>query len=67
MDQRQAIKRSLAGVTAAILAGGLGTRLLSLVADRPKALAEIQGRPFLSYLLDLYSIAEQFFIPQALV
>jgi len=38
-------------VTAAILAGGLGTRLRSVVKDRPKVLAEIHGRPFLSYLL----------------
>jgi NDP-sugar pyrophosphorylase family protein len=39
-------------VTAVILAGGLGTRLLSVVADRPKVLAEINGKPFLSYLFD---------------
>lgn len=39
-------------VTAAILAGGLGTRLRSVVADRPKVLAEVGGRPFLAYLLD---------------
>jgi len=39
-------------VLAVILAGGLGTRLRSVVADRPKVLAEIHGRPFLSYLLD---------------
>jgi D-glycero-alpha-D-manno-heptose 1-phosphate guanylyltransferase len=39
-------------LTAVILAGGLGTRLRSAVADRPKALAEINGRPFLAYLLD---------------
>jgi NDP-sugar pyrophosphorylase family protein len=38
--------------TALILAGGLGTRLRSAVGDRPKALAEIQGRPFLAYMLD---------------
>jgi NDP-sugar pyrophosphorylase family protein len=38
--------------TAAILAGGLGTRLRTVVADRPKVMAEIHGRPFLSYLLD---------------
>jgi len=39
-------------VSVAILAGGLGTRLRSVVADRPKVLAPIHGRPFLSYLLD---------------
>lgn len=39
-------------ITAVILAGGKGTRLRSVVADRPKVLAEIHGRPFLSYLLD---------------
>jgi len=40
------------GVTAAILAGGLGTRLRAVVADRPKVLAPVGGRPFLTYLLD---------------
>ncbi|MGE5217846.1 MAG: HAD-IIIA family hydrolase [Chloroflexota bacterium] len=35
-----------------MLAGGLGTRLRSKVADRPKALAEVRSRPFLAYLLD---------------
>ncbi len=39
-------------VTAAILAGGLGTRLRSAVSDRPKVLAEICGRPFLAHVLD---------------
>jgi NDP-sugar pyrophosphorylase family protein len=38
--------------TVAVLVGGLGTRLRSVVADRPKPLAEIHGRPFLDYLLD---------------
>jgi D-glycero-alpha-D-manno-heptose 1-phosphate guanylyltransferase len=42
----------LADITAAILAGGLGTRLRSVISDRPKVLAEIHGRPFLTYLLD---------------
>ena len=41
-----------ADITAAILCGGLGTRLRSAVADRPKALAPVRGRPFLTYLLD---------------
>ena len=47
----------LEGVTAAVLAGGLGTRLRSVVADRPKVLAEVAGRPFLSYLLDQLAAA----------
>ena len=38
-----------------ILAGGLGTRLQSVVSDRPKAMAEINGRPFLDILIDYLS------------
>lgn len=38
--------------TAAILAGGLGTRLRSRIADRPKVLALVHGRPYLAYLLE---------------
>ena len=45
------------GLTAAILAGGLGTRLRPVVADRPKVLADVQGRPFLTYLLDQIAAA----------
>lgn len=37
---------------AIILAGGLGTRLRSEVSDVPKAMALINGRPFIEYLLD---------------
>src|SRR5438874_6043081 len=39
-------------VSAAILAGGLGTRLRSVVADRPKILAPVHGRPYVTFLLD---------------
>ena len=35
-----------------ILCGGLGSRLRSAVADRPKPMAPINGRPFLSILVD---------------
>lgn len=38
---------------AIILAGGLGTRIRSVVPDLPKVLAEVSGRPFIEYLLDL--------------
>jgi len=37
---------------AVIMAGGLGTRLGKLTADKPKPMLDIRGRPFLSYLLD---------------
>lgn len=38
---------------AVILAGGKGTRLMPLTADRPKPMVEIHGRPFLEYLIEL--------------
>jgi D-glycero-alpha-D-manno-heptose 1-phosphate guanylyltransferase len=34
-----------------VLAGGLGTRLKSLLGNRPKPMASIANRPFLEYLL----------------
>jgi len=42
-------------VEAILLAGGLGNRLRSKVADRPKVMAEINQQPFLSYLLNYLS------------
>jgi len=36
---------------AIILAGGLGTRLRSVVSDKPKCMAPISGKPFLYYLI----------------
>lgn len=41
-------------ITAIILAGGLGTRLRSVVPDLPKPMAPVNGRPFLSYLMDYW-------------
>ncbi len=40
------------GVDALILCGGLGTRLRSVVADRAKPMAEIDGKPFLEIVVD---------------
>jgi NDP-sugar pyrophosphorylase family protein len=37
---------------AVILAGGKGTRLQSVLSDRPKPMAEIGGRPFLDFLIE---------------
>ena len=35
-----------------ILAGGFGSRLRSVVSDRPKVLAEINGKPFITFILN---------------
>lgn len=39
-------------INVAILVGGLGTRLQTVVNDRPKVMVLINGRPFLTYILD---------------
>ncbi len=54
-QRRKRVK--LSDITVVILAGGLGTRLHSVLSDRPKVLAEVLGRPFLTYLLDQLSSA----------
>jgi D-glycero-D-manno-heptose 1,7-bisphosphate phosphatase len=38
------------------VAGGRGTRLRPLTDDRPKAMVEVGGRPFLAHLLDLLAL-----------
>lgn len=43
---------NLSHITAAILAGGQGTRLRNVIGDQPKVLANVCGRPFIAYLLD---------------
>ena len=48
----------LSNVTAVVLAGGFGTRLRSVVADRPKVMAQVNGRPFLTYILDQLAATE---------
>ena len=37
-----------------MLAGGFGTRLRAAVADVPKPMAPVEGRPFLEWLLDYW-------------
>jgi D-glycero-alpha-D-manno-heptose 1-phosphate guanylyltransferase len=55
---RNATGRAAApGFTAMVLAGGLGTRLLACVADRPKPLAPVDGEPFLVRVLDQLAAA----------
>ncbi len=45
----------LSGVDVAILAGGMGTRISSVLGDTPKALAPINGKPYLDHLLDWFA------------
>jgi dTDP-glucose pyrophosphorylase len=42
---------------AVILCGGKGTRLLSVVSDRPKPMANIFDRPFLDFVIDHFAAA----------
>ena len=45
-------RNCLQDIDVVILAGGLGTRIRSVLGDTPKLLAPVDGRPFLDYLLD---------------
>ncbi len=45
------------GITAIILAGGLGTRLRSAVPDLPKCMAPVNGKPFIGIVME-YFIAQ---------
>ena len=49
------ISTCAAGCDLVVLCGGLGTRLRPAVSDRPKALAMIDGRPFLDFILDHFA------------
>lgn len=46
------VERRDEDLEATILAGGKGTRLRSAVSDRPKVLAPVCGRPFITWILD---------------
>jgi D-glycero-alpha-D-manno-heptose 1-phosphate guanylyltransferase len=43
---------------AIVLAGGLGTRLRTVVPDLPKPMAPVAGRPFLAWILDRLADAD---------
>ncbi len=45
-------RNCLDGVDVLVLAGGLGTRIQSVLGSTPKVLAPINGRPYLDHLLD---------------
>lgn len=49
LAQARATKKPLR-IPAIILAGGLGTRLRSIVSDIPKSMAPVNGPPFLNYV-----------------
>jgi len=42
----------IADIDIAVLAGGLGTRLRSVLPETPKILAPVLGKAFLDHLLD---------------
>jgi NDP-sugar pyrophosphorylase family protein len=42
----------LSSIPALILAGGLGSRLRTVLADRPKALAPVNGKPFIQFVIE---------------
>lgn len=54
MHNRTLTKNKLSEIDAVILCGGMGTRLRSVVNDRPKPMAEINNRPFLDILIDSF-------------
>lgn len=47
-------RKPLEGIDVLILAGGLGSRLRDALPGRQKVTAEIQGRPFVDYLIDQF-------------
>ena len=44
--------KKILDVDVVILAGGFGTRLKSLIKNKPKCLAPVYGKPFIDILLD---------------
>ena len=42
----------ISDVTAVILAGGLGTRIRKVIGEQQKVMADVGGRPFVTFLLE---------------
>ena len=42
---------------AMVLAAGLGTRMKGLIADKPKALVEVLGKPLIDYAIEKFALA----------
>ena len=55
MHTKTPTNNKLSETDAVILCGGMGTRLRSVVDDRPKPMAEISDRPFLDILIDSFA------------
>ena len=55
MHTKTPTNNRLSETDAVILCGGMGTRLRSVVDDRPKPMAEISNRPFLDILIDSFA------------
>ena len=49
------VPRAVQGLTVAILAGGIGSRLRQVIQDRSKVMAPVHGVPFLTYVLEQIS------------
>ena len=45
---------SIKNIDIIILAGGLGTRLRSIIGNNPKCLSPVNGQPFIHFLMDQY-------------
>lgn len=52
--ENNVITHPSSGAGILILAGGLGTRLKSVVPDLPKCMAPVKGKPFLAYVVNYF-------------
>jgi len=55
MQIRNHIKTKLTKVDVVLLCGGIGSRLATIVNDRPKPMAKINQQPFLDILIDYFA------------